>query len=175
MKFILNFSIVAAGILLLFANCSKPKDYSTDYLKGNINGVAFECNNIKANTPMPGPSGSGGGNDPTIIITGEWPMYTLKLNIYGEGSSIATGTYVFQADKHRSATIWYNSVDAYYAGPSGGGFSGLPLSLTGTGKITILEINKKYIKGSFEFVTAVSGVPGLSKTVTGGEFHIKRS
>lgn len=162
---------MSVAILLSFVNCNKSKDSSTDYLKGKMDGVAFECNaNIKANTPMPG--SSGGGSDPTIIITGEMSMYSIKLNIYGEGSSIATGTYVFQADKNRSATIWHNNVDAYYAGPSGG-FG--PVLLIGSGKITILEISKNYIKGSFEFVTAANGAPALPKTVTDGEFYIKRS
>lgn len=99
-------------------------------------------------------------------------MYSIKLNIYGEGSSITTGTYVFQGGKNQSATIWQNNVDAYYAG-NGGFFD--PIPLHGSGRITILEISEKYIKGSFEFVTDVNGYTGVSKTVTDGEFYIKRS
>ena len=169
MKSIIKFSVLGACILLLFAHCSKPRDYSSDYLSGNIDGVAFECSNIKANKPRPIPNG--GGDDPTIIITGEWPGYTIKLNIYGEGTSLTTGTYVFQADKNRTATIWHNNVDSYYAGNSGW-FS--PLQLHGSGRIIIHDINNNYIKGSFEFVTAVNGWTGVSKSVTNGGFHIKR-
>ena len=152
-------------------SCKKGSDDFTNYIKGKLDGVAFESNsNIKAFKPMPVPGQN--GSDPTLIITGDWPMYSLKLNIYGEGSSISKGTYVFQADKNRSATLWYNGVDAYYAG---NGSSFLPLQLHGSGRITILEISEKSIKGTFEFISEVNGANMLSKTVTEGEFHIKRS
>jgi hypothetical protein len=171
MNSLIKLSVITVCILLLFANCSKPKDYSTDYLRGKIDGVAFECNaNIKANTPEP--IGSGGGSDPNINITGEWSSYSLHLHLNGDGSSLAAGAYVFQAEKNRSATIWQNGTDSYYAG-NGGFFD--PIRLHGSGNITILEISKSYIKGSFEFVTSVNGATGLSKNVTDGEFYIKRS
>lgn len=172
MKYIFKFLFGVIVILLMLANCSKPKDFTENYLKGKIDGVIFNCVSVRAHKPMPVP-GSGGGDDPTLIITGEWPGYSIKLNIYGEGSNITEYTYVFQADKNRSATIWYNGVDAYYAG-NGGGFA-TPNSLIGTGSITIHKIDKKYIKGSFEFETGPNGPLGLSKTVTDGEFYIKRS
>lgn len=168
----MEFLIKTASMLFLFTGCSKPKDFSESYLRGKIDGVAFECSNIRAHKPMPVP-GSGGGDDPTLIVTGEWPGYTIKLNIYGEGSSIIENIYGFQADKNRSATIWYNGVDAYYAG-NGGGW-GIPAYLAGSGSITILKINKNYIEGRFEFHTDVNGSTGLSKTVTDGDFYIKRS
>ena len=159
---------------MFLANCSKPDDFSSNYLRGNIDGVDFECTNIKSYKPMPIP---GSGDDPTLIITGNWPGYALKLNIYGEGGgagvSIREGEFVFQADKNRSATIWYNNVDVYYAG-NGGGF-GVSNYLEGSGKITIHQINKNYIKGSFEFTTGVNGATGFSKTVTNGDFYVKRS
>lgn len=174
MRIIIKFLFVPASMLFLFTGCGKPKDFSENYLRGKIDGVAFECSNIRAHKPMPTP---GSGSDPTLIVTGEWPMYTIKLNIYGEdgiaGVSITESTYVFQADRNRSATIWYNGVDGYYAG-NGGGW-GTPAYLAGSGSITILTIDKNYIKGSFEFHTDVNGATGLSKTVTDGEFYIKRS
>lgn len=170
MKSMLKFSAVAIGMLLLFANCSKPKDFTTNYMRGKIDGVAFDCiANIKAFKPMPVP---GQGSDPTIIITGNWPMYSLKLNIYGEGSSITAGTYVFQADKNRSATLWYNNIDAYYAG---NGSIFLPPQLHGSGRITILEISENFIRGTFEFTSEVDPGTMISKTVSEGEFYIKRS
>ncbi len=164
------FFILTAALFMI--SCKKGSNDFTSYLKGKVDGVAFESNsNIKAFKPMPIPGQS--GNDPTLIITGDWPMYSLKLNIYGEGSSISTGTYVFQAGKNRSATLWYNGIDAYYAGYN---FCiGCPIQLYGSGRITILEISDKSIKGTFEFISAVNGATMLSKTVTEGEFNIKRS
>ena len=44
----------------------------------------------------------------------------------------------------------------------------------GSGSITITEISKKYIKGSFEF-TAVRNSPSTSRTITNGEFSIARN
>lgn len=44
----------------------------------------------------------------------------------------------------------------------------------GTGKITILEINEKYNRRTFEFVTGINEAAGILKTVTNGEFYIKR-
>jgi Family of unknown function (DUF6252) len=169
MKSIMKFSAMVACILLLFAGCSKPKDFSDSYLKGKLNGVSFECNaNISANKPEPIP---GTGSDPTIRIYGEWPTHSIKLLIIGEGSSITTGSYVFQADKTRTAKLIDNNVD-YYAGNS---CTLSPPQLLGRGRITILEISDKYIKGTFEFITEVDSSTGVSKTVTDGEFYIKRS
>ena len=56
MKLKIKFSVIPAILLLLFAGCSKPKDFSSSYLKGKIDGVAFECTaNISANKPEPIP------------------------------------------------------------------------------------------------------------------------
>ncbi len=43
------------------------------------------------------------------------------------------------------------------------------------GKITILEVDKNYIKGTFEFITHIDQYTGIQKTITNGQFHIKRS
>ncbi|MBL0271509.1 MAG: hypothetical protein IPQ06_00195 [Chitinophagaceae bacterium] len=169
MNHLLKLLPISVCILFIFSGCSKPSDYSSDYIKGKIDGVGFECiKNIKANKPEPIP---GQGSDPTLIITGEWSGYSIRLLINSEGTSIGTGTYVFQGGKNRSATIWQNNVDAYYAGNGGFFNSG---ALYGSGKITILEISNKYIRGTFDFITDVNGVTGTFKTVTDGTFLIKR-
>lgn len=157
---------LTAVIFLVVTRCKKNNTDSISYIRGNIDGVAFNCSkNIRANKPEPVP-GSGGGADPNISITGEWPMFSIKLLIYGEGSSISTGDYVFREDKYRSATIVKNAVETFYAGPSG---LFTPIHLYGSGRITILEINEIYVKGSFEFVT--DGGP----VITNGEFNVIRS
>lgn len=168
MKKIIVYAIVLVTVIT--SACKKDKVLFQSYLKGKMNGVAFECNaNISANKPEPIP---GQGSDPTIRIWGEWPMHSIKLFITGEGVSLRAGSYVFEGGKNRSATILENNVDAYYAGDSG---FGDPIPLYGSGRITILEISKNYIKGSFEFVTTTYGITGMPKTVTDGEFYIKRN
>lgn len=164
------FITAALSVMLLLVYCSKSNDFSASYLKGTMDGIAFECTaNIQANKPEPIP---GLGSDPTLRITGEWPLYSLKLILHNSGSSLSVGTYVFEGGQTRSATIVHNGVDSYYAG-NGGLFN--PVSLYGSGRITIQEINSMYVKGSFEFVTAVNSTTGNFKTVTNGEFYIKRS
>ena len=174
MKFQPGLLLATLCMMTVAINCSKADDFSSNYLRGKINGEPFECTSISANKPMPTP---GSGDDPTIIIEGRWPHYYIKLNIYGEGggagSSISEGNYLFQAYRNRSATIWENDVDVYYAGNGGG--LGVPAYLAGSGRITIAKIDKNYIKGTFEFITEVNGATTLSKAVTDGEFYIKRN
>jgi len=45
----------------------------------------------------------------------------------------------------------------------------------GSGSITILEISKGYIKGTFEFITEPPIGGNVFKTVTDGEFYINRN
>jgi len=171
MKLSVKLLTAIVSVSLLFSSCSKPKDFSENYLRGKIDGILFECNaNIRANKPEPIP---GQGNDPNINIIGDWPGFSIHLFISGEGSGITTGSYVFEAYKDRSATLHEDNANSnfYYAG-NGGTFD--PVLLHGSGKITILYINQKYVKGNFEFVTDVNGATGISKTVVDGEFYIKR-
>ena len=162
-------NFVLLTLVLLFAFCNKPNNFSASYLKGKIDGIAFECNaNITANKPEPIP---GFGSDPTLIITGSWPMYSIKILILNKSPKVSVGTYEIEIDKQRSATIVWNGVDNYYAG-SGGLI--LP-QLFGNGRFTILEISDKYVKGIFEFATDVNSATGNLKTVSDGEFYIKRN
>ena len=171
MKQKMKFSVIATILLIIFAGCSKPKDFSSSYLKGKIDGVAFECTaNISANKPEPIP-GSVRGDDPTIRISGEWMTHSIKLIITSEGTSIHTGKYAFEVGKWRNASLVWSSSETYYAGD--GCILCVP-QLHGSGSITILEISKNYIKGTFEFITDPFG-GSVTKTVTDGEFYINRN
>jgi hypothetical protein len=158
----MKFSVAAIIIFLLFANCSKSKDSSTNsasYLKGKIDGVAFECNShIHATRPQP-------PGDSHLVFSGDWSTGSIELINSNSSGSITPGEYIFVASEYRRGTIWINGFP-YGAGddPSSG-------TLHGSGKITILEISSEYVKGNFEFTTYANPV----KTVTNGEFYIKRS
>jgi hypothetical protein len=152
-------------VIFLFSACKKDNE-SKNYLRGKIDGQAFECNaGITANKPEPIP---GSGDDPTLRITGNWPAYSLKLMLIGEGT-IQPGTYNFESNKQRSATLWYNNTDAYYAGNDGVFGTG---QLRGSGSITITEISKNHVRGNFEFIAET--LPQGTTTVTNGEFAIER-
>ena len=80
-----------------------------------------------------------------------------------KGRASQLGLMFSREIRNRSATLWYNGVDAYYAGNSS--CLGCPMQLYGNGRITITEINEKSIKGTFEFNSAVNGATMLSKMV----------
>jgi hypothetical protein len=156
-------------LLSFFSGCSKNNDHQIQsYFKGKLDGVAFECtSNITANTPEP----ISGPADPTIRVTGNWLNNSIKLMLISESSSIATTTYTFQADKNRSATL-YIGIEGYYAGPSG---TFMPSALHGSGSITISEVSKNAVKGTFSFTSEISPATGLAKNITDGEFYVKRN
>jgi hypothetical protein len=165
-----RYFFIAAASLFLLMGCSKDNGSSfNSYLRGKIDGVAFECTSgITANTPetISGPA------DPTIRITGNWLNNSIRLMIISESSSLASGVYPFDANKNRSGTL-YLGADAYYAGPTGGGLTGLPLTLKGSGSITITEVSKQYVKGSFQFTSGPNN--SVTKSVTEGDFYVKRN
>jgi hypothetical protein len=88
-------------------------------------------------------------------------------------SEILTGTYFFATGDNYSGSIITNNPtsDTYYAGNSGG-FP--PYYLVGSGSITISEISKKHVKGTFSFITATNGVTGVFKNISNGDFDINR-
>lgn len=165
MKNIMKLSLVVITCFLIsLGACKKETDTNSSYLKGKVDGVAFECNSdIRATT--------GGAGDKTIFFRGDWPSYSIRFFLDGQGSDITAGSYNFQTGIVRNAVLYENN-HGYAAGYFCDLFSFCVFY--GSGKITIQEISKKYIKGTFEFVTDVNGSTGTFKTVTNGEFNIKR-
>lgn len=160
------FTLCFACLLVALTNSCKKDTGANNYLRGKIDGVSFECNSNFWATP-------GGEGDKIISFRGDAPPYSIRFYLDGQGSNITTGSYNFQAGKQYNAIVYENNDDY-----SAGGFYNLfSVSYTffGSGKITILEIDKKHIKGTFEFVTSVNGATGMSKIVTDGEFYIERS
>jgi Family of unknown function (DUF6252) len=147
-------------------SCKKGSDDFTSYIKGKLDGVAFECtSNIWA---TPGKAGN-----KIISFRGDWLSNSIRFYLDGQGSNITTGSYNFQTGIERNAVVYENN-DGYSAGYFCGGFA--PCTFYGSGKITIVELSKKYIKGSFEFVAEASPPSTrISKTVSEGEFYIKRN
>lgn len=157
MKSELKISLWAILISISIAGCKKSNDQPfQSYLRMAINGTAVACNaNIKA-TPLP----------ESIIISGDWATGSVKLEII-EGSQITPGDYLFEVGKFRQARVWVSGQE-YLASEVAFG------PVIGSGKIKILEISNDYVKGSFEFITGIYPLGGISQTVTNGEFYIKR-
>ncbi|MGZ5191192.1 MAG: DUF6252 family protein [Flavisolibacter sp.] len=151
---------------ILGESCKKY-DEADNYLKGIIDGQPFESSSVTANKKEPIP---GSGDDPNLRIIAEWPGHSLKLMLLSEGS-VKKGVYNIQPDKMRRVNLVVNNTENYYAGD--GGIFGFG-QLYGNGVITISEISKRYVKGTFD-VTVVDNTRGTSKTITNGEFSIARN
>lgn len=163
MKSIFKLLLTAICFALLLTGCKKDSETSS-YLRGKVDGVAFECT-----TDIRATDGRAGDN--TIFFRGDWPSYSIQFYLDGQGSAITEGAYNFQTGKLYNA-LFYQNNNGYSAGYFCSLFT--PCTYYGSGKVTILTINKNIIKGTFEFVTAVDGGTGLFKTVTEGDFSIKR-
>lgn len=158
-------NIVYSLLVMIILNVACKKDIDVpSYLRGKVDGIAFECNaDIRATAR--------GAADNSIFFRGDWPSYSIQFYLDGQGSDITQGTYNFQTGKIYQVNLFQNNV-GYAAGYFCASF--IPCSFFGSGRITILEINKKKIRGTFEFTTSVDGGTGLLKTVTDGDFSIKR-
>jgi hypothetical protein len=165
MKILFKLLLLIICFPLCFTGCKKDNSTnSSSYLKGKVDGGSFECNSNIWATPK-------GAGDKIISFRGDWLNYSIRFYLDGQGSDITEGSYNFQTGKIYNAILYQNN-DGYSAGYFCGSFSGC--TFEGSGKITFLEISKKNIRGTFEFVTPVSGATGILKTVTNGEFDIKR-
>jgi Family of unknown function (DUF6252) len=163
-------NIIFFSALLLCLGCKKYPPQNTSpvfqsYLKFKLNNVPIECTAlIKATYFLPSIT-----PDTAITITGSWADGDIALAVI-KGQLLTPGTYTFTSSKLHSGTIWTKS-------PAGRYIAGADLFLgvyNGSGQITITEISTDYVKGNFDFITGVDITTNTFKTVTSGEFHIKR-
>jgi hypothetical protein len=150
--------IIALGI----SSCKKETAPTfVSYLKMNINGVPVE-------------------NDSYIRASGNSPGYGPPPHLL----SIAANLKPYNANKN--SIEWeifdFMEVPGEYVIPGPVGtiryitlFQPEATFVAQSGKVTILEVDNNLIKGTFEFITKVEFFTGLRKTVTNGEFHIKRA
>lgn len=157
---------------ILSPGCKKEKKNTTqNYMRFNLNGTLVECDNKFYATPK-----LTVGTDANITFYARWGDNELDFQLFTFSTDIIPGQYVFGPNKAYAAEIWPQgtalspgSHPSYLAGSTV-----QAASIAGSGQITITEINTDHIKGSFDFVTGVNSTTGLSMTVTGGQFDIKR-
>jgi Family of unknown function (DUF6252) len=166
MKRVIVIGVVFTAVLV--ASCKKNNTQPfQSYLKFKLDNVQTECNSHISATYLPPTVGA----DNIISISGNWVggAVALKLN---EGQVLTPGTYIFQTGTWRSGEIWTDGPASRYYGAGGGGdFNSL---VYGSGHIIITAISAEYVKGNFNFVTYIDGATNSFKTVTNGEFYIKR-
>lgn len=160
-------------VIIFITACKKEsKPPVQNYMRFQLDGVQVECD---------GKYGAGFRStvqpDANISFHGGWGDNALDFQIFTSATTdITPGQYVFGPDKAYRATLFLHKTGTppgnhdFYAA---GSYVSAP-SIPGSGQITIIEINADYIKGSFDFITGVNHLTGLFKTVTNGEFLIKR-
>ncbi len=172
MKSSLKLSTAVLFLSFLLINCSKNKGSFESYLKGTLDGVAFECtSNIKAYKPEQLP---GSGSDPKLTIIGNWGDKSIQLFITDYLKSVRTGQYVFNSSNVSYVASAELSIGFDNFGAGNNCTNCVPNPIWGSGSISILEISEKYVKGTFGFVTEPDFATGIVKTITNGEFYIKR-
>ncbi len=173
MKLLLKSVLVFLIILLSITGCKKDSKSSVqNYMRFKLDGVQVECDKHFSATYK-----TTAGPDANITFYAGWGDNELDFQLNTNASTdITPGQYVFATGKAYQAHLWPNGTATtpgiIYSYAAGAVVSTLPI--VGSGQITIIEINAGYIKGSFDFITAVNSSTGLFKTVTNGEFLIKR-
>ncbi len=169
MKNIMKLSSIAiACSVFALSGCKKDNTGAAfqSYLRYKVDGVQVESNTHIRATYLPATIGP----DQVITISGDWSGGSLSLYL-NEPQVLAVGQYLFNPFTWRTGEVWTS-------GPSGryyiGGSCLSCATTTGSGKIDITEISAEYIKGTFEFVTGTDAATSTFKTITNGEFHIKR-
>ena len=109
-----------------------------------------------------------------LSLYGRWSTGELSINLSGYNNSLGKKIVVANPDLTLISPrfkLFDPGQTGYYAGDNG--ISG---DKSGSGTINILELSNEYVKGTFEFdAIGGSGVfPNEIRTVTNGEFHIKR-
>lgn len=160
-------------MLLSIAACKKDgKPNVQNYMRFKLDGVQVECDGKYYATPK-----LTVGPDANITFSAGWGDNALDFQLFTQATTdIIPGQYVFAPGKSYWAQLWPNGT-YYTPGPHYSYEAGSIASsstIAGSGQITIIEINAEYIKGSFDFITGVNSINGLFKTVTNGEFLIKR-
>ncbi|GAA4746105.1 hypothetical protein [Flavisolibacter ginsenosidimutans] len=145
--------------LVVFVGCKKSAlPPVTEYLRLAVDGVVVNAT-----------QGLHARSSVYLTIGGTWAGGSTSIEIHNFQN--ATGEWTVNPNYTTSPRMeLFENGTGYYAGD--GGTFGPQL---GNGKVTISYIDDNYIKGTFEFVTAPEGATLIKKTVTGGEFSIKRS
>ena len=173
MKLLLKLVPVFLMILLSIGACKKDSKPSVqNYMRFKLDGMQVECDGRFGATYK-----TTAGPDADITFYGGWGDNALDFQIFTYATTdIAPGQYVFGPNKAYRAELWPNGTfttpGIHYSYEAGASVPSA--TIAGSGQITIIEINADYIKGSFDFITGVNSQTGLFKTVTNGEFLIKR-
>jgi hypothetical protein len=155
-------------ILILYLACSflsgckKSSQSFQSYLRMTIDGTRAVTADleIRANNPR-------GGN--ALFVSGRWSGGDLSISLNPYDNSIGEKIIVPTTFTNITPRFSLDDPELYYAGDNG-----LSGGVVGSGKINILEISNDYVKGTFQFTSGRNSFTNQIRTVTNGEFYIKR-
>ncbi len=151
--------LILFAVLSFLGSCKKTKPPFKSYFRLTINGTAVTADQeIRA---------SGTNQNGALFLYGRWLTGELSISLLSYDNTL--GEKIVSSNTGSPRFELYEGQTLYYAGDNG--FSG---SQTGSGKINILEINDGFVKGTFQFVSGPYMFTNQIRTVTNGEFHIKR-
>jgi hypothetical protein len=156
---------IALLAFLFFWGCTKKDQLQDNYFKVSVDGQSISCDQLIHASENNAQAGQ------FLIISGNW-----KINS-GETGSVeiavfnfpnAPGEYQLDAPGFGRLSLYHGDgaatvTESYKADGSRGT----------TGKVTILEVNDKMIRGTFEFTGLSENDNGATKNAA-GEFYIKR-
>ena len=167
----LRYFLLTGVVILLLTGCKKsdsPAPAPSSYMRFKLNGVQVTCDNNFYATPK-----STTTADANISFNARWGNKSLDMKLFTYlTNDIAPGSYTFATLKQYGAEIYPDGSPGpvYVAGSP----NAPAAVITGSGQITITEINAQYLKGTFDFVTGANINTGLTMTVTNGEFYMRR-
>jgi hypothetical protein len=155
-------------MFLLLVGCSKTEKPFQNSLRMIFDGQEVNCDReITANV-----TGS------LLTIYGYWKDPDIKegyVNITLSDFDNTTGEKSFGKTSFGNGGI---SLVKKYAVSGGGETSSSYYGVDSLTKLVILEVDDKYIKGTFEAVVkspTFANAPSVTKYITSGQFHIKKS
>jgi len=154
--------ILICFVFSSLCGCKKSNDSPKNYFRITIDGIIENTPNLEMQSI---PSNN------SLFIKIKWSGAGLDISLNPYDFSLGEKNIVANPSTSNISprfSLYYP--DQYYAGDNGW-FSG---NITGSGKINILEINNNYVKGTFEFVSGLNPITNKIKTITNGEFQVKR-
>ena len=165
--------LVSVFLIIVSSSVACKKDGKPsvqNYMRFKLDGMQVECDKHFYASYR-----STVGPDANITFYAGWGDNALDFQLFTLGTTdITPGQYVFGPNKAYWAQLWPNGTTSGSGISYSAGSVAQSATIAGSGQITIIEINADYIKGSFDFITGTNSITGLFKTVTNGEFLIKR-
>lgn len=152
--------LVLLAVFSFLGSCKKSSTPFKSYFRMTIDGTR----NIDADLEI---RANGTNISNALFLYGRWATGELSIELNPYDNTL--GEKIVNANLGSPRFILFDNQKQYYAGDNG-----IFGTVTGSGKITILEISDEFVKGNFQFISGPDFFTNEIRTITNGEFHIKR-